>query len=244
MKPGRPTGGPFRPIATNVPGIAGLRADAEDGAADGQDRRHPLDADLRGRSSRRHLPDAHRLPAVGQRPLPGGRRHRRQVSGRSRGPTCPTSSRSSSQGDAGAGFLGPKYQPFGIGPEGSLPPFSVSAWNRPGELRRHELRSFVEDRFTAETQSEVAQMHREAYEGARRLQKARDAFKIDAEWAEVPRPVRRQRVRQALPAGPAARRSRRGLRRGRAVELRRARRQLRLAPRPVAADGARLGRPA
>ena len=27
-------------------------------------------------------------------------------------------------------------------------------------------------------------MHREAYEAARRLQKARDAFKIDAEWAK------------------------------------------------------------
>src|SRR6185369_952638 len=32
----------------------------------------------------------------------------------------------SSQGDAGAGFLGPKYHSFGIGPEGGMPPFSVS----------------------------------------------------------------------------------------------------------------------
>jgi len=90
----------------------------------------------------------------------------------------------SSQGDAGAGFLGPKYQSFGIGSEGGLPTFSVSNMEPAKELKRHELRSFVEDQFAAETRSEVAKMHREAYEAARRLQKARDAFKIDTEWAK------------------------------------------------------------
>ena len=33
-KPGAATGGPFRAIQTDVPGVAHLRADAEDGAAD------------------------------------------------------------------------------------------------------------------------------------------------------------------------------------------------------------------
>src|SRR6202012_4961818 len=52
------------------------------------------------------------------------------------------------------------------------------------ELARHDLRTFVEDRFVGDTKSEVAKMHRESYEAARRLQKARDTFKIDAEWAK------------------------------------------------------------
>jgi hypothetical protein len=88
----------------------------------------------------------------------------------------------SSNGDAGAGFLGPKYQPFGIGSEGGLPPFSVSGLKEDQEQQRHDLRSFVEDQFAADTRAEVAKMHREAYEAARRLQRARNVFKIDAEW--------------------------------------------------------------
>ena len=61
MKPGRPTGGLFRPIATNLPGCAGLRTDAQDGSADGQTVGDPLDAHIGNRSSRGHPPDAYRL---------------------------------------------------------------------------------------------------------------------------------------------------------------------------------------
>jgi uncharacterized protein (DUF1501 family) len=52
------------------------------------------------------------------------------------------------------------------------------------ELKRHELRSFLEDRFAAEHKADTAKMHREAYEAARRLQTARQVFKIDDEWAK------------------------------------------------------------
>jgi hypothetical protein len=85
-------------------------------------------------------------------------------------------------GDAGAGFLGAAYQPFGISPEGQLPTFSTSSLDPAKELRRHELRDFFEDRYAAEHKSEVAKMHREAYEAARRLRGARTAFNIDDEW--------------------------------------------------------------
>jgi hypothetical protein len=88
----------------------------------------------------------------------------------------------SSQGDAGAGFLGPKYQPFGIGSEGGMPPFSVSQLNPEVELRRHELRTFIEESFTRTHRATPARMHHESYEAARRLQKAREAFKIEGEW--------------------------------------------------------------
>jgi hypothetical protein len=88
----------------------------------------------------------------------------------------------SSQGDAGAGFLGPKYMPFGIGSEGGMPPFSVSQLDASAESRRHELRTFLEDGFTRTRRAAPAKMHHESYEAARRLQKAREAFKIDGEW--------------------------------------------------------------
>jgi len=52
----------------------------------------------------------------------------------------------------------------------------------PLEARRHELRSFLEDRFAAEHKVYVSRMHREAYESARRLQNAREVFKIAREW--------------------------------------------------------------
>jgi len=52
------------------------------------------------------------------------------------------------------------------------------------ELRRHALRSFVEDQFAAERQAEPARMHREAYEAARRLQNVRQVFEYETEWTK------------------------------------------------------------
>lgn len=181
MKPGRPTGGPFRPIATNVAGtqvcelmpkmaqkmdeIAVIRS-MKTSEVD-----HPGGIYLMHTGYR---PTANiRFPEIGAIVA--------KYQGRD-GSDLPNFVKVSSNGDAGAGFLGPKYQPFGIGSEGGLPPFSMSNMDADRELRRHELRSFVEDRFVAETKAEVARMHREAYEAARRLQKARDTFKIDSEW--------------------------------------------------------------
>lgn len=88
----------------------------------------------------------------------------------------------STQGDAGAGFLGPSYQPFSMGSRSELPQFATNRLDKEIEARRNELRSFVEDEFTRGRPNEPAKMHREAYEAARRLNGATAAFKIDAEW--------------------------------------------------------------
>jgi hypothetical protein len=90
----------------------------------------------------------------------------------------------SSQGNAGAGFLGPKHQPFDIGSDGRLPPFSASSRSPEDELRRHKLRAFLEDQHAAKTNSELGRMHHEAYEASRRLQGARDVFNIEDEWTK------------------------------------------------------------
>lgn len=181
MKPGRPTGGLFRPINTNVEGtqiseLMPKMAQKTDKIAIIRSMKtsevdHPGGIYLMHTGYR---PSANvRFPEVGSIVA--------KYQGRDSS-DLPNFVKVSSQGDAGAGFLGPKYQPFGIGSEGGLPPFSTSSLESPVEAKRHELRSFVEDRFMADRKSEVARMHREAYEAARRLQGARGAFNIDAEW--------------------------------------------------------------
>lgn len=87
-----------------------------------------------------------------------------------------------SNGESGAGFLGPKYQPFHLAHDGNLPPFA-QAWLDPKqEERRNGLREFMEETYAARHKAETSRMHREAYDGARRLQGALEAFKIDDEW--------------------------------------------------------------
>ncbi len=87
-----------------------------------------------------------------------------------------------SHGNSGSGFLGPKYQPFALDPSGRLPTFSTSNLQADVESRRNHLRQFVEDRFAADHKSEVARMHREAYDAARRLQNVKAVFDVDKEW--------------------------------------------------------------
>ncbi len=88
----------------------------------------------------------------------------------------------SSNGDAGAGYLGPKYQPLSLGHDGNLPPFARNHMDKEKELRRHQLRDFVEDIYAQEHKAETARMHREAYASARRLQNSLGVFKAEEEW--------------------------------------------------------------
>lgn len=88
----------------------------------------------------------------------------------------------SSNGDAGAGYLGPKYQPLSLNHDGRLPTFAENHMQPEKELRRHELRDFVENLYAQEHKAETARMHREAYAAARRLQNALGVFKVEEEW--------------------------------------------------------------
>ncbi|MFO0905205.1 MAG: DUF1501 domain-containing protein [Pirellulales bacterium] len=181
MKPGRPTGGLFRPISTNVAGTQICELMPK--MAQQMDKI----AVIRSmKTSEVDHPGGIYLMHTGYRPTPNVRFPEMgavvaKYQGRADG-DLPNFIKVSSQGDAGAGFLGPKYQPFAIGSEGGLPPFSTSSLDPKLELRRHELRSFVEDQFAAEHKVEAARMHREAYEAARRLQSSRKVFSIDDEW--------------------------------------------------------------
>lgn len=88
----------------------------------------------------------------------------------------------SSNRSAGAGILGPQYQPFNMGRDGDLPNFSTSPLSPPLEARRHDLRDFVEEQYAQNHQADPVRMHREAYGRARRLNNVRDTFKLDTEW--------------------------------------------------------------
>src|SRR3954471_8401560 len=117
MKPGRPTGGPFRPVASNVPGthvceLMPKIAQQMDKVAVLRSMRtsevdHPGGIYLMHTGYR---PSANvRFPEVGA------------IVAKYRGTDgadIPDFVKVSSNGDAGGGFLGPKYQPFNIGSEG------------------------------------------------------------------------------------------------------------------------------
>lgn len=181
MKPGRRTGGLFRPVSTNVPGtqICELMPKMA--------RQMDQIAVIRSmRTSQVDHPGGIYLMHTGFQPTPNVRYPEvgsivARYQG-TQGADLPNFIKIFGHSDAGAGFLGPTFQPFNISPEGQLPTFSTTRLDPAKELRRHELRNFFEERFAAQNKSEVAQMHREAYEAARRLGKANSAFDIDDEW--------------------------------------------------------------
>jgi hypothetical protein len=183
-KPGRSTGGLFRPISTNVPGaqicelmptmagmmdkitvIRSMRTSQID---------HPGGIYLMhtGYSQAANI----RFPEIGAIAA--------KYLGREDA-DLPSFVKISSNGNAGAGFLGPKYQPFSLNQDGRLPPFAKSNLSAEKELRRHELREFVEDRYASHHRAETARMHREAYAAARRLQNSLRTFDIEDEWPKM-----------------------------------------------------------
>src|SRR3954453_3457871 len=123
MKPGRRTGGPFRPISTNVPGtqiceylprmarmtdklaiIRSMRTQSPD---------HP--------DGIYHMHTCYRMQERVPHPEIGA------VIAKYLGSPdadLPSFVRMGSTGNAGAGYLGPQYEPFHIGRDGRLPTFS------------------------------------------------------------------------------------------------------------------------
>ena len=123
MKPGARTGGTFRPISTNVNGVQICELMPK--IAQQMDK---LAVIRSMRTSEVDHPGGIYLMHTGYRPTANVRFPEfgaiiAKYNGRE-ATDLPNFIKVFSQADAGAGFLGPKFQPFGIGPEGSLPPFS------------------------------------------------------------------------------------------------------------------------
>jgi hypothetical protein len=183
LKPGRPTGGPFRPIATNVPGIQ---------VCEYLPRLARL-ADKLGiiRSMRTQSPDhpdgiyhMHTCYPMRERiPHPElGAMVARYLGNPDA--ALPSFVRIGPTGNGGAGFLGPRYEPFSLGRDGRLPYFSDPIAPPAAQERRNDLLNFMEQQFAEEHRAEPFTAHRLAELRARRLMGARAIFNTTADWPQ------------------------------------------------------------
>jgi hypothetical protein len=181
MKPGRRTGGPFRPIQTNVPGIQiceylprlarmtdklavirSMRTQSPD---------HP--------DGIYHMHTCYRMAERVPHPEIGA-----VVAKYLGSPDAdlPSFVRMGSTGNAGSGYLGPRYSPFHLDRDGRLPYFSSPYVTPPAQARRGGLLRFMDEEFTRDRPAEPFQAHRLAEARAWRLMGARSVFDIRADW--------------------------------------------------------------
>jgi hypothetical protein len=181
MKPGRPTGGPFRPAATRVPGIQVCEYLPK--VAGHVDKLAII------RSMRTASPDhpdgiyhMHTCYKQAERtPHPEiGAMVARYLGNPAA--DLPSFVRMGPVGNAGAGYLGPRYEPFHLDRDGRLPYFTTSYAGPDGEERRADLLRLVETEFAREYKAEPFEAHRLAKERAWRLLRAKSAFDISKEW--------------------------------------------------------------
>jgi len=184
MKVGRDTGGPFREISTNLPGVKVCEL-----LPKMSQMMNKLTVIRSMKTSQIDHPGGIHLMHTAYGPTPNIRypelgavvaKYLGQEDS-----SLPHFIKVASNGDSGAGFLGPKYAPFSLNHDGRLPPFAKSNMNPETEKRRHELRRFMEERFAAEHPAETIRMHREGYDAARRLQSALDVFDMETEFEKV-----------------------------------------------------------
>ncbi len=181
MKPGRPTGGPFRPIASKVTGLQVCEYLPKMAAV--------ADKLAVIRSMRTQSPDH-----------PDGIYHMHtcyKMTDRTAHPeigamvakylgqadaNLPSFVRMGPAGNTGAGFLGPQYEPFGLERDGKLPTFTHPYTTEPVEQRRNDLLRFMEEEFDRDHKAEPFESHRLAKEKSWRLLRAKSAFDISKEW--------------------------------------------------------------
>jgi len=181
LKPGRPTGGPFRPIASNVTGlqvceylprmakmadrltvIRSMRTSEPD---------HPGGIYLMHTGFKQTVNVSH--PELGAMVA-------KYVG--SAEADLPNFVRMGPAGNAGSGYLGPQYQPFSLDRDGRLPYFTEPYAVGEAAQRRADLLRFVESDFAREHKAEPFEAHRLAQEKVWRLLKAKSAFDVSKEW--------------------------------------------------------------
>jgi hypothetical protein len=184
MKPGRPTGGPFRPIESKIPGTQVCEYLPK--IAQMVDKLAIL------RSMKTQSPDhpdgiyhMHTCYKMSERtPHPEIGAVIAKYCGNDDA-DLPSFVRMGPTGNAGAGYLGPQYEPFGIDRSGRLPYFTTSYLKPDDEKRRNDLLRFMESDFAADHKAEPFESHRLTKEKSWRLLKARSAFDISKEWPQA-----------------------------------------------------------
>jgi hypothetical protein len=181
MKPGRPTGGPFRPIATPLTGVQVceyLPRMAQ------QIKKLALIRSMRTQSPDHpdgiyHMHTCYKQSERTPHPEIGA------VVAKYLGrpdDDLPSFVRMGSTGNAGAGYLGPQYEPFSLDHDGRLPYFTTPLLPAEAEQRRGELLRFVEEGFAREHKAEPFESHRLAKERAWRLLRAKGVFDVSKDW--------------------------------------------------------------
>lgn len=184
MKPGRTTGGPFRPIQSKVTGLQVCEYLPKVGAV--------ADKLAVIRSMKTQSPDhpdgiyhMHTCYKMNERtPHPELGAVIAKYNGNPDA-DLPSFVRTGSTGNGGAGYLGPKYEPFGIDRTGRLPYFSTPYLKDEDEKKRAELFRTVEDEFGVDHKAEPFESHRTAKERAWRLLRAKGVFDISKDWPKA-----------------------------------------------------------
>ena len=184
MKPGRPTAGPFRPIQSKVTGLQVCEYLPKVAAV--------ADKLAVIRSMKTQSPDhpdgiyhMHTCYKMSERtPHPEIGAVIAKFNGNPDG-DLPSFVRMGSTGNGGAGYLGPKYEPFGLGRDGRLPYFTTPYLKDEAEQKRAELFRLVEDEFAADHKAEPYDSHRTAKDRAWRLLRAKGVFDVAKDWEKA-----------------------------------------------------------
>lgn len=181
MKPGRRTGGPFRPIQSNVTGLQ--LCEYMPRMAQMADKLAVI------RSMRTQSPDhpdgiyhMHTCYKMQERITHAeiGAMIARYVGNPDA--DLPNFVRMGPTGNGGAGYLGPRYEPFSIGRDGRLPYFTEPYLAAQAQERRGSLLNFMEEQFAQQHQAEPFAAHRTSEARAWRLLRARSVFDISRDW--------------------------------------------------------------
>jgi hypothetical protein len=184
MKPGRATGGPFRPIQSKVTGLQVCEYLPKMGAI--------ADKLAVIRSMKTQSPDhpdgiyhMHTCYKMSERtPHPEIGAVIAKFNGNPDS-DLPTFVRMGSTGNGGAGYLGPKHEPFSIGRDGRMPYFTTSYLNDETDKKRADLFRLVEDEFAADHKAEPFDAHRTGKERAWRLLRAKGVFDTSKDWPKA-----------------------------------------------------------
>ncbi|HEX3316187.1 MAG TPA: DUF1501 domain-containing protein [Gemmataceae bacterium] len=184
MKPGRPTGGPFRPIQTNVTGVQiceylpkmatmvhklGIIRSMKTQSPDHPDGIYHMHTCYK---MSERMPHAE-IGAMVARYLGND------------ASDLPSFVRTGSTGNAGSGYLGPQYEPFSVDRNGRLPTFSDPYLQGDAQRRRGSLLESMETEFAREHHAEPFEAHRHSEARAWRLMRARQAFDTTREWPQA-----------------------------------------------------------
>jgi hypothetical protein len=184
MKPGRPTGGPFRPIQSKVTGLQVCEYLPK--MAQSADKLAVI------RSMRTQSPDhpdgiyhMHTCYKMAERvPHPEIGAMIAKYVGNPEA-DLPNFVRMGPTGNAGAGYLGPRFEPFTLDRAGQLPYFTAPLAPPPSQERRSELLRFMEAGFSEAHRAEPFEAHRLAEARALRLMRARSIFDTSRDWPQA-----------------------------------------------------------